>query len=89
VALGASRRNIFALILGQSLRLVAIGLALGLFASLVVTRLLTNFIYGVTATDPTTFLAVSVLLIAVALLAGFVPARRAAAIDPLTALRVD
>jgi putative ABC transport system permease protein len=89
MALGASRKNIFALVLGQSMRLVAIGLALGLLASLGLTRSLTNFIYGVTATDPATFLAVSVLLIAVALVAGFVPARRAAAVDPLTALRVD
>jgi predicted permease len=89
VALGATRTNLFGIVLGQSLRLVLAGLALGVAVSLVVTRVLTGFLYGVSPTDPLTLLAVVLLLIAIALLAGFVPARRAASIDPVTALRVD
>jgi putative ABC transport system permease protein len=61
----------------------------GLAASAALTRLLSKFLYGVTATDPGTFLAVSALLVGVAFLAGYFPARRAAGVDPLTALRVD
>src|SRR5262249_14720084 len=78
VAFGATRANIFGLVLGQSLRLVLTGLALGVAASLALTRLMTGFLYGVTATDPLTFLAVSMILIATGLLAGYFPARRAA-----------
>jgi putative ABC transport system permease protein len=87
VALGATRTNIFSLVLGQSLRLVLTGLALGIAASLALTRLMTGFLYGVTATDPLTFLAVSLLLIGAGLLAGYFPARRAAKVDPMVALR--
>jgi putative ABC transport system permease protein len=89
VALGATKTNLFGLVLGQTLRLVLAGLVLGVIASLALARMLSNFLYGVTATDPATFLAVTILLTAVALLAGFFPARRAASIDPLTAVRVD
>jgi putative ABC transport system permease protein len=89
MALGASRGNIFGLVLGQSLRLVVAGLAAGIIAALALTRMLYTFLYGIKASDPLTFLAVAVLLIAMALLAGYVPARRAASVDPLTALRVD
>ena len=89
VALGASRRNIFGSVLGQSLRLVVAGLAAGIAMSLALTRMLTAFLYGTEATDLTTFGAVCGVLIGVALLAGYFPARRAASIDPLTALRVD
>ena len=89
VALGATKTNLFGLVLGQTLRLVLAGLGLGVIASLALARMLSSFLYGVTATDPATFLAVTILLTAVALLAGFFPARRAASIDPLTALRVD
>jgi predicted permease len=87
VALGATRGGLFALVLKQSLRLVTIGLALGIAGAMGLTRLLASFLYGVTATDPLTFLAVAVLLIAVALLAGYFPARRAGAADPLLTLR--
>jgi putative ABC transport system permease protein len=87
IALGATRGSILRLVLGQSFRLVIVGLVLGIIASLALTRLLTNFLYGVTATDPVIFLAVSILLIAVGLLAGYLPARRAAAVDPMVALR--
>lgn len=89
VALGASSSNIFGLILGQSLRLVLTGLAIGVIASLGLARLLTQFLFGVAAADPFTFLAVSALLTCVALLAGFIPARRAASLNPVTALRVE
>ena len=89
VALGASKGNVFGLVLGQSLRLVLTGLAIGVAAAFASTRLLNRFLFGVAATDPFTFLAVSVLLTGVALLAGFIPARRAASVNPVTALRVE
>lgn len=89
VALGATRRSILDLVLRQTLQLVLIGLAVGVIASLAVARMLAGLLYGVAATDPATFLAVAALVLLVALLAGYVPARRAAAVDPVTALRVD
>jgi predicted permease len=87
MALGASRRDVLGLVLGQSLKLVLAGLAAGIAASLGLTRLLNTFLYGTQATDPFTFLAVAGLLIAMALLAGYVPARRATRVDPMIALR--
>jgi putative ABC transport system permease protein len=89
VALGATRSSVFGMVLGQGLRMVFFGLAAGVAASLLVTHMLSSLLYGVAATDPITFLAVGVLLIATAALAGYLPARRASRIDPLTALRVD
>jgi putative ABC transport system permease protein len=89
VALGATRSSVFSMVLGQGLRLVLTGLAVGVVASLLLTRMLTSLLYGVAATDPLTFLGVGVLLIATAALAGFLPAQKASRIDPLTALRVD
>jgi predicted permease len=89
MALGATKTHIFAMVLRQSLRLVLAGLALGIAASLVLARALSAFLYGVTAADPMTYVAVCTLLIAIALVAGFVPARRAAEVDPLKALRSE
>jgi putative ABC transport system permease protein len=89
MALGATRGSIFGLVLGQSFKLVLAGLGVGIAAALALTRMLSAFLYGIKATDPPTFLAVAALLLAIALLAGYVPARRAASVDPLKALRVD
>jgi len=89
VALGATRGSVFGMVLGEGLRLVFMGLAAGVAVSIMLARMLTSLLYGVSAYDPITFLAVGVLLIATAALAGFLPARRASRIDPLTALRVD
>jgi ABC-type antimicrobial peptide transport system permease subunit len=77
------------MVLGQGLRLVLAGLAAGVAASILLTRLMNSLLYGVSAYDPVTFLGVAMLLIAIAALAGYLPARRASRIDPLTALRVD
>jgi putative ABC transport system permease protein len=89
VALGAKRRDIFGLVLGQSLRLVLVGLGLGVLVALALGRTLSGFLYGVAATDPITFAGVGGLLVLTALLAGYVPGRRAARTDPVTALRTD
>ena len=89
VALGASRVDIIGLVLGQSLRLVFTGLALGAGASLVLVRMMASLLYGVTASDPFTYLTAAVILLGVGLVAGFVPARRAANTDPLLALRAE
>ena len=89
VALGAGRRSIFQLVLGQSLRLVLAGLALGVAASLGLTRMLSAFLYGTATTDPMTLAGVCGMLVVVALVAGYVPARKAAGVDPLIALRAD
>ncbi len=89
VALGSSRRAVFTLVIGQSLRLVIAGLVLGVAGSFLLTRMLGAFLYGTASWDLPTLSGVSGLLLAVALLAGYVPARRAASVDPLTALRME
>ena len=89
VALGATRRDILGLVVGQSLRLVLAGLGLGIVAALLLGRTLASFLYGVSAMDPVTFAAVAGLLVTTALLAGYLPGRRAAATDPVRALRVE
>jgi predicted permease len=87
VAMGAGRGDIFRLVLGQSLRLVLVGLGLGILAALVLGRALAGFLYGVGPADPLTFAATGALLVATALLAGYMPGRRAARTDPTAALR--
>jgi putative ABC transport system permease protein len=89
MALGADRRDVVGMVLRQSLRHVLPGVALGAAGSLALTRLLRSQLFGVRPTDPATFLAVTVLLVAVALLASWVPARRAARVDPMEALREE
>jgi putative ABC transport system permease protein len=89
LALGAQGRDIFRLIVGEGMRLVVVGATLGLAAALATTRLLAGLLFGVAPTDPATFAAVALLLAATGLLAASLPARHAAAVDPLVALRRD
>jgi predicted permease len=89
MALGAERRDVLLLILRNASVLVAWGLALGLACTWIATRLLKSFLFGVGQHDPFTVVAVSVLLLACSLIAAFLPARRAASIDPMQALRTE
>jgi predicted permease len=89
MALGAERRDILRLVLGQGLTLAAIGAGIGLVASLAAMRLLSTMLYGVRPTDPLTFAGSSALAILVALAASWIPARRAASIDPMQSLRTE
>ena len=89
VALGATASQVMGLVLRQGVALVVIGVGLGLLAALGASRLLTRFLYGVAATDLITFVGVPLVLAAVAIMASWLPARRAARIDPLVAMRVD
>jgi ABC-type antimicrobial peptide transport system permease subunit len=89
LALGAQRRDVLLLVLSQGLKMTLGGVMLGLGAALGLTRLLTKMLYGVSTTDLTTFAVITSLLIAVALLACFIPARRATKVDPLVALRSE
>ncbi len=89
VALGARRADVVALVLRQGMTLTAVGLLIGLAGALGLTRLLSSLLFEVSATDPLTFAAVPLALAAVALLACYVPARRAAGVDPMTALRAE
>jgi putative ABC transport system permease protein len=89
VALGAESGDVLRMILGQGLRTIFIGVAIGIAGSLLLTRTVASLLFGVTATDPLTYAAVTCLLIAVALLACWIPARRATRVDPLVALRYE
>ena len=77
------------LVIGNGLKLMAIGVGLGLVGAYVLTRALTSLLSGISPTDPVTFIFVSLLLIAVALVATYIPARRATKVDPLVALRYE
>jgi ABC-type antimicrobial peptide transport system permease subunit len=87
MALGADKDDILRLVLGQGLRLTFAGVGVGLAASLALTRFLESMLLGVTSSDALTFSSVAILLCAVALLACFIPARRAMRVDPMVALR--
>lgn len=89
ISVGAERRDIFKLILGQGLALSVVGVLGGLVAALAVTRLMAKLLYGVSANDPVTFSSIALLLMGVALLACYLPARRATRVDPMTALRFE
>jgi ABC-type antimicrobial peptide transport system permease subunit len=89
LALGAGEGQIFTLVVGQSLRLAALGLTLGLAGSLAAGQALKSLLFGVGGADPATIGGTAAILVAVALLAAYVPARRAMRIDPMTALRVE
>src|SRR5262245_11680722 len=87
IALGAQVEDVLRLIIGQGMKFLLLGVAIGLACALALTRLIAHLLFNVSATDPFTFAVVAALLIRVALLAALVPARRAAKIDPMIALR--
>ncbi len=89
MAIGAQRRDVFRLVIGRGMVLVLIGVALGLIASFSLTRLMRTMIFGVAPTDPATFVTIAILLTSVALVACYVPGRRATKVDPLVALRYE
>ena len=89
MALGARKLDVLMMVMKQGIKLVLFGLAFGIVGGLVLMRFLSNLLYGVKPTDPLTFVLVSALLTVVALLASFIPARRASKVDPMVALRYE
>ena len=89
MALGARELDVLKLVVGGALKIVLIGVVLGLAGASMLTRVLSNLLYGVSVTDPSTFVSMSLLLVVIALLASYIPARRAAKVDPLIALRSE
>jgi putative ABC transport system permease protein len=89
MALGAQPRDVLRVIVGHGMRLVLVGLCIGVAAALVVTRWMSSVLFDVKPSDPLTFAAVAVLLTAVAFLASYIPARRAMRVDPMVALRYE
>ena len=89
MALGAQRTDVLKMTVMQSLKLVGIGLVIGLVSAFILTRVMAGLLYGISATDPVTFLSIAFVLLAVALLASYIPALRATRVDPMIALRAQ
>ena len=89
MALGAQTSAVLKLAVGYGLKLVLAGIAIGLVAAFALTRVMSTLLFGVTATDPTTFTLISLLLVAVAAIASYIPARRATRVNPIIALRYE
>jgi ABC-type antimicrobial peptide transport system permease subunit len=89
MALGANPRDVVMLVVGQVATLATVGICLGLVAAFAVTRFISSLLYGVTPTDPVTFVGVAILVALVTLAASYMPARRAMLADPLAALRCE
>jgi len=87
MALGAQASDVLRMVVWRGISLALIGVALGLAASLILTRIIKNLLFNVSPTDPTTFTLIALLLVVVALIASYIPARRATNVDPLLALR--
>jgi ABC-type antimicrobial peptide transport system permease subunit len=89
MALGAGTPSVLGLVIRQGMTIAWVGLAVGVVASLALTRYLTTMLFGVAPTDPLTFAALTMTMVVVSLLACYVPARRAARVDPLVAIRTE
>jgi ABC-type antimicrobial peptide transport system permease subunit len=89
MAMGAQPRDVLAIVISQGLRLVGIGIATGIVAGVALSHLMSSLLFGVSPTDPLTFVGVALLLTFVALAACYIPARRAMSVDPMVALRYE